>query len=266
MVYSEKIEIKGLGSMNEKEGLLEIRLEEIDAAIIKQIRPVNKESSEYRKLKTAIEKDGQRHPITVRVLSEEEKSVEGAKYGIIDGHHRYEIAKELSRKTILADIDRVESSPRRDIILAYRLNESTIKMTTLEKGKVLYELLKNYNDESNKADAKKGLSELGKEIFGLGTAMSYRALQKYRESIGEEIIEKVPKSVKEFDVEEFKKEFKESGKIILKTVKKNDVKGRAEQVQAIDALMHKLGILRKNLLMYEGVPEEVARKKASITA
>ena len=125
--------------MNRKEKVFEIRLEEIDTTIIKQIRPVDKESSEYKKLKTAIEKDGQRHPITVRALSDEEKekTSEGVKYVIIDGHHRYEIAKEMSRKIILAEIDSVESSPERDMILAYRLNESTIKMTTLDKGKVL---------------------------------------------------------------------------------------------------------------------------------
>ena len=247
--------------MNRKEKVFEIRLEEIDTTIIKQIRPVDKESSEYKKLKTAIEKDGQRHPITVRALSDEEKEKTGAKYGIIDGHHRYEIAKEMSREIILAEIDSVESSPERDMILAYRLNESTIKMTTLDKGKVLYELLKKYKERTGNENDKKGLAELGKEIFGLGTAMSYRALQKYRKSIGEEIIDKTPKSVKEFDMGKFKKEFKESEKIILKTIKKAGVNVRVEQVKSIDALVHKLRILRKNLLMNEDVSQELARSR-----
>ena len=35
--------------MNRKEKVFEIRLEEIDTTIIKQIRPVDKESSEYKK-------------------------------------------------------------------------------------------------------------------------------------------------------------------------------------------------------------------------
>ena len=81
-------------------------------------------------------------PITLRILTDTERAqvAENAIYGIIDGHHRFNIALELGQGKILAVINESDSdddSDYRDIVLAYRLNESTIKMSSLEKGKRL---------------------------------------------------------------------------------------------------------------------------------
>ena len=43
-----------------------LKLSEIDSTVIAPIRAVNTDSTGYRKLKSAINKDGQLHPITVR--------------------------------------------------------------------------------------------------------------------------------------------------------------------------------------------------------
>ena len=238
-----------------------INISEIDTDIIKMIRPLNTDSDDYKILKAAIEKDGQRHPITVRELTDEEKSkvTTDIKYGIIDGHHRFHIAKELDQITIMAEIDQNEVSHKMDIILAYRLNESTIKMSTLDKGKVLYELLKTESDDST--NDRKKLRELGKEVFGIGTAMSYRALQEYKKSIGEETQKKPPKSVTNLDFKKFKEQFKESSKLITREIKISDVTNCADRVEVIDKITKELLILKKYLMLQTGVEEEISRRK-----
>ena len=237
-----------------------IQISEIDPDIIKLIRPLDTNSTEYKILKAAIEKDGQRHPITLRKLTEDElqRAKTGAIYGIIDGHHRFHIAKELTEPTIIAEIDQSTVSPKMDIILAYRLNESTIKMSTLDKGKILYELLQLDSEDST--NDRKKLKELGKEVFGIGTAMSYRALQMYKKSIGEQTQQKPPKSVKDFDFKSFKQLFKDDSKVILKETKSNNVVDYTKQIEAIDRITKELLKLKKHILLQDGVKEEVSQR------
>lgn len=170
-----------------------ISLQEIDEKVIENIREVNPNSTEYQKLKYALEKDGQIHPITVRALTEDEKSVaenKSAVYGIIDGHHRFSIAKELKQETILAtEVERTkleQEYPQEyyDKVLAYRLNESSIKMTPIEKGHVIYDLIKN-----NKKSPRE-VEKVGEEVFGLKKSMSYFAVNTYKKSIGESTVRK----------------------------------------------------------------------------
>lgn len=166
-----------------------ISLSSIDPEIIPAIRELKQNSAEYKQLKQAIEKDGQKQPIIVRKLTDEEKSktkAEEAEYGIIDGNHRFRIAKELKKENILAIIDTGEVSPIRDMILAMRFNVSSIKMSSLQKGEVIYKIFKSTNTESNKEVIK----EIGSKLFGFKAAMTYRCLQKYRISIGEATVEK----------------------------------------------------------------------------
>ena len=108
------------------------------------------------------------------------------KYGIIDGHHRYMIAEELKKDRILAIVDKGEKSEIRDIILAMRFNESSIKMTSIQKGKVIYDLLKSVNGESNE----KIVANIGMNLFGLKSSMTYRCLNIYKKSINEKTVEK----------------------------------------------------------------------------
>ena len=100
-----------------------IKLEEINEDVIDSIRSVDKNSEGYKILAISIQKDGQLYPITVRKLTADEKKLTGDKfkYGIIDGHHRFHIAKDSGKTEILANIDSGEGSAIHDMILAFKL-------------------------------------------------------------------------------------------------------------------------------------------------
>lgn len=159
-----------------------IPLDKIDDSVITAIRNIKKDDETYKLLENAIKKDGQRHPITVRKLTDEEKakakenSNPNAEYGIIDGHHRFAVAKNLDNTEISAEIDEVEASPIRDMTLALQLNNTSIRMTPVEKGKVIYDLINLYKDMGQKKKAE----EIGQEVFGLQTSMAYKCLQDYK--------------------------------------------------------------------------------------
>lgn len=51
-----------------------IPLDKIDDSVITAIRNIKKDDETYKLLESAIKKDGQRHPITVRKLTDEEKA------------------------------------------------------------------------------------------------------------------------------------------------------------------------------------------------
>lgn len=174
-----------------EEDATEVSLNEIDPKAINLIRELKrKNNSDYRQLKNAIERDGQRQPIIVRELNDEEKvnlpNPKKIRYGIIDGHHRYMIARELKKDSISAIVDKGENSEVRDIILAMRFNESSIKMTSIQKGKVIYDLLKSLNGESNE----KIIADIGMKLFGLKSSMTYRCLHNYKKTIDEKTVEK----------------------------------------------------------------------------
>ena len=103
-----------------------VKLLEIDAEIIPLIRKVDIESESYKGLNFSIQKDGQKNPIIIRELTDEEKANarENAVYGIIDGHHRYSIAKNNNADTIFAQIETrnpEDNNNYLDTVLAYRL-------------------------------------------------------------------------------------------------------------------------------------------------
>ena len=167
-------------------------MNDIDADIIPLIRPLNDKSEDYRILENAINEDGQRSPITIRLLSDDEKqnAHEGAIYGIIDGHHRYHIAKKFNRENILAKVDDSPASPVRDAMLAFRMNSTSIRMSPAEKGKVICELM-----DATKLD----MNAIGEKVFGLKSAMIYRCVQKYKDSIGDPTIKKPRKDNQQYD-------------------------------------------------------------------
>lgn len=119
----------------------------------------------------------------------------GQLYGIIDGHHRYQVALDTHQEEILADIvpdsDVLETDPFRDLRLAVRLNESATKMTDIEKGKVIYELIRQTGKDAPR---------VAMEIFGVKTSMAYHCLNAYKKSIGETVISK-PRRPVDFDRE-----------------------------------------------------------------
>lgn len=236
-----------------------IEIVKIDDNVIPAIREVNRDTENYKLLENAIKKDGQRNPIIIRKLTEEEKAKvkEGVEYGIIDGHHRYQIALENHQESILAEIDEEKPSRIRDIILAFRLNGTSIRMTPIEKGKVIYDLMKIYKDEGKE----KKVDEIGEEVFGLKTAMAYRCYQIYRKSIGES--DKTQKSAKEKFVistlfEAVGKLPKSQDDINLDNMSIEDSVGQLEAIRAIEG---QLRFYKEILLSKEGVKEAYKKTK-----
>lgn len=164
-----------------------VKLSDIDPDIIPLIRKINVDSDSYKGLEFSILQDGQKNPILIRELTDEEKSKarENAVYGIIDGHHRYSIAKNNNVDSILAEIEKRNPDDNNnylDIILAYRLNESSIKMSTIEKGRIISQFKEQQKEKT--------IPEIGREIFNLAQSMSYRLVHEYKKSIDTDVLEK----------------------------------------------------------------------------
>ena len=139
--------------------VISIELNKIDETVIPPIREVDKESIAYKKLSYAIQENGQLHPITVRRLTEDERKDTDAEYGIIDGHHRFAIVADKHESSILAtviDTPPEEDRKYQDTVMAYRMNESSKQMTSVEKGKVIDDLMKSTGKEPK---------EIGEEVF-----------------------------------------------------------------------------------------------------
>ena len=127
--------------------------------------------------------------------------------------------------------------------MAYRLNEATIKMTALDKGKVIYDLLEQSKGEgSGKTASRKEVAEIGEEVFGLKKTMSYAALRKYKNSQGIETIDKPRESV--FTIEKFQETL--SG--LPQTQEElDDSQKRSEQLEAVKKTQQQLKQLKKLL-------------------
>ena len=159
----------------------QIKIKEINPDVIPIIRTINTKNSNYKILKHSIEQDCQHNPILIRPLTDSEKqNVEShVNYGIIDGHHRYAIAKENHQQTILAEIDTEPPSAYRDMVLALRLNVSNIRMKPVEKGEIIYKILEaKQMNPAIEAD----IDTIGKDLFGLKTSMTYNCLNLYKKA------------------------------------------------------------------------------------
>lgn len=162
--------------MAENETML--KLSEIDPTVIRNTNLRFKiEEEDLNTLRKTIEEDSQRDPITVRELTDEEKqsAAEGAIYGIIDGHRRYMIAQETDKDEILARIESYTDN-KTDITLAARLNFGHAELRPIEKGKILYMLLRELGEEPTK----KKVGEIGDSVFGLAVSSSYRYLRMWK--------------------------------------------------------------------------------------
>lgn len=213
--------------------VVSILLNKIDGTVIPPIRKVDKESVAYKKLSYAIQENGQLHPITVRKLTEEERKNTGAEYGIIDGHHRFAIVEGNNESSILAtvvDTPSEEDRKYRDTVMAYRMNESSKQMTSVEKGKVIDDLMKITDKEPK---------EIGEEVFGLKRAMSYRLLNTYRKSLGENTIEKP----REMDWDSFRQALDK----IPKNQSAINEDTRESQLEAVKTVQQQLRYLARDL-------------------
>lgn len=235
-----------------------IELSQIDENVIKKVREVNEYSENYSILRNTIIEDEQRYPITLRKLTEAEqvRAKPGAIYGIIDGHHRYRIASKSKKEEILADVlpDSPENyehydSDIHDIKLALRLNESSIKMTNEEKGKIIYELM---------CTTGKSAPDIADEIFGVKTSMAYRCLNAYKKSIGEIVLSK-PRNI-EFNTKTLKNAWRPISKI--KTLPDN-IEKCISCLDNIADFEKELRKFKRALLAQNGVQEELNRRKSN---
>ena len=114
------------------------------------------------------------------------------------------------------------------------LNESSITMTPIEKGHVIYDLIKN-----NKKSPRE-VEKVGEEVFGLKKSMSYFAVHTYKKSIGENTVRK-PRENK-FNAETLQN--------LLNKIPKNiedistDESIKKEQLDALKALQAQLKYLK----------------------
>ena len=75
-------------------------------------------------------------------------------------------------------------------------------MTLLDKGKILYDLMNQTGRDA---------TELAEKLFGIRTSMTYRCLNAYRKSIGENVITKPRKTV-EFKMTSLRSAWKDVAK------------------------------------------------------
>lgn len=227
-----------------------VKLNEIDPQVIIKVRSLKKrDSDEYKSLAKSIENYGQVHPITIRYLTDEEKAKarSGAIYGIIDGHHRFDIALSKQDEDIYAHVETDVTDSNQEIGLAFQLNNSSIRMTPIEKGKVICEL-----QEKSGLD----IDAIGKDVFGLKSAMAYRCVQRYKQSIDKDFQKKRNVTKEQFNFQNLK----ESIKQLLKNVKDidiTDVDKCAKQVLLIKEVEKQIRMLKKLLKAPSGVVEKL---------
>ena len=236
-----------------------IQLDKIDDSIITAIREIKKDDESFKLLESAIKKDGQRHPITIRKLTDDEKTKSNAEYGIIDGHHRFQIAKNLGHSEISAEIDSEEASPVRDLILALQLNGTSIRMTPVEKGKVIFDLINLYKDMGQKKNAE----EIGQEVFGLQTSMAYKCLQDYKRA--NNLTSHKPETAKsKFSIDSLQDAIK-SLPTDEDAITNADLQDCVNQLNVIRAVESQLRFYKSLLYDKEGVKKAYKNQKKNVT-
>ena len=241
-----------------------IPIEKISPTAIKRIRSVNENSNAFRELREAVRADGQHYPIIIRKLTEEERSQEGIssekEYGILDGHHRYEIAAFDRKKEILAsvlDYDTPNDTVERKIAdtrIALIMN-ANVPMTALQKGKVLFEL-------SESTD--KNVVELGERIFGIKASMSYHYVNRYKK---QKNIRTVVKRREHAIDAQLLNDLSDSWNQIpheLSEFDFDDASKCMSQIDKIKVLKDKLNVIEKVLLSQDSVKSERRSIKAAL--
>ena len=234
-----------------------IKLDKIDDKIIAPIREVKINSESFKLLEAIINEDQQHFPIIIRRLTNDEfnnpQIKQGAEYGIIDGHHRFAVAQRNNKLEILATIldDAVADEPNarkmQDIKNALRMN-SAIPMTTIQKGKIIYDL-------SNQTG--KTTDVLGEELFGLAKSMAYRCVNDYKKYDNLKVIQKTrDKSFKP----EMLNDIHEAWNNIphdASNINVEDANQCLRQIESIKNLESKLRLLRNLLREQKSVREKL---------
>ena len=256
-IESKKDGDDSMGALNETAITpMTIKIDEIDATVINPIRKVDTTSEGYQILAKSIEKEGQLYPITVRKLNTDEQEAVAdskVKYGIIDGHHRFQIAIDNGKIEILANVDTSGSSEINDIILAFKLNNTNIRMTPAQRGEVIFKLIELYE----KNGEKKSAGDIGKEIFGLQTAMAYRCLQAFKQASSKS--EDNSKSINKCNLKKLYEAFDK-----LPTDSNfnfEHTEQYIEQLNAIKEIESQLRFYRKFLLSQPNVKEKIKKQK-----
>lgn len=231
-----------------------IELDKISPSAIPLIRPLKPtDSEEYRKLAASIQRDGQKSPIHVRRLTDEERATvaEGVEFGIIDGHHRYDIAKntkgittieaiiqESGGNSIALDVNPNLKSYIYDVKMAFQLNDTNIPMSNIEKGAIMRQVMEV---TGLKADV------VGNLLFNVKSAMSYRYVQDYEKSIeSQPVAQEIPAVSLPYSQKDFT--------VLLKSVPKSEkdidlsnTEAAGKQLHAIRKLEEQLKALKKIL-------------------
>ena len=232
------------------------KMENIDPDIIKKVREINTQDSSYLVLKESILKEGQHHPITVRLLTDDEKKeskYQKAIYGIIDGHHRFEILKKAGKKKIAITVSKYEIDNNKskeenkkeleykDIAMSLRMNESSIQMDKVKKGEIIYKLVKSTG---------KKVPEIGEEIFKIKGSRAYDYYTAYRKHIKEHTTSKPRENL--FDKAILEDNFQT---LIEQDIDNKDCERSVRQLHLIDVIQFHLKFLKKKLLENKEVKE-----------
>ena len=231
-----------------------VKIDEISGDAIKDIREIKDNTNKsYQILRNSIEKDGQYNPIVIRELTVEEinelkNKKDDAKYGIIDGHHRYRIAQELNKTEILATIIYEKCNAKyKDILKAFRINNSVIKMSKAEKGKAIKEYMES---KGIKKGDQSGIASIGKELFGVEKSSAYIYVQAYEESLKEKRKTNKGRKKKYFQMEDLKIALKDIP-TNKKDIKPNDLNTCEIYLEKIASLEKQLRLFKKEILKVE---------------
>lgn len=231
-----------------------IELDKISPSAIPLIRPLKPtDSEEYRKLAASIQRDGQKSPIHVRRLTDEERATvaEGVEFGIIDGHHRYDIAKntkgittieaiiqESGGNSIALDVNPNLKSYIYDVKMAFQLNDTNIPMSNIEKGAIMRQVMEV---TGLKADV------VGNLLFNVKSAMSYRYVQDYEKSIeSQPVAQETPAVSLPYSQKDFTALLKSVPKS-EKDIDLSNTEAAGKQLHAIRKLEEQLKALKKIL-------------------
>ena len=169
-----------------------INLTEIDpnAITVANLREVT-EDEKFNLLCEQIKSEGQRNPIVVRELLEGESTQPEAKYGILDGHHRFSALKTLNFETV--NCIKVKSDNKtEDLIKAATYNLSHKNLEMWEIGKILVDL-QQLKQEKIEVIAKR---------FGFARSTAFKYRKEYFKHLSPtDKPEKTPKISAEYDYE-----------------------------------------------------------------
>ena len=172
-----------------------INLTEIDpnAITAANLREVVQNDDKFKFLCEQIEDDGQLSPIVIRKLREDESTDPNAKYGIIDGHHRFFALKLLQCETVNA-LEIVTEDELNDLYNAASYNLNHKELESWEKGKILVTLEEKCPDEK--------LEDIAAKYFAIARSTAFKYKKAYYQHINPDKAKKSNKIKATYNYEE----------------------------------------------------------------